>query len=71
MQTAAIETLNLGSVRYERRTEWRRDVTIPWDLAWVTGTLTANLSPTLKAGTCIYSKHSTRQCWAELQARAV
>jgi hypothetical protein len=65
----ALETIELPNVRYERHSDWRRDRTIPWDLAWVTGTLTADLGQTLKAGTCVYSKHSTRQCWAELQSR--
>lgn len=67
----AIETINIPNARYDRITEWRRDVTIPWDLAYVVGTTTADLGPTIKAGAVIYGKHTTRQAWAELQARSI
>jgi hypothetical protein len=67
----AYETINLEKSRYERVTEWRRDQTIPWDLAQAIGVLTEDIGPGLTAGTIIFGGYVTRQSWAELRARQV
>lgn len=61
------DTKRRGHAIYERRTEWRRDKTIPWDLAWVTGTLVEPISENMPVGHVIYSGHMTQQAWLGLE----
>lgn len=67
----AYETINLEKARYERVTEWRRDQTIPWDLAQFRGILTEDIGPSMMSGTVIFNGYLTRQAFAELCDRQV
>jgi len=61
-----LETKYRGHACYARHTEWRRDKTIPWDTAYVTGTIYEDIGPGLLAGTVIYSGHMSTSAWAQL-----